>query len=267
MLTNMKFKLNSNTILFAAVIILLALLLRECGSAADLKTQVERHQQNEKALLDTVKYAKNLAGEAQAEKLTLISTKKELEKLNKDLYFEIEKQRGKVLQLTSTNASLKSENRGLKTLIEQMPDNQDISIVESPWPKNYRLSWSLDTTYSPGNYKQLAGFTRLTLLDDSTMVPGATDITKDVNGFKIVTGLTKEGEDYKIFVKSDNPNFAVSDIEGAVVPGKNNPLFGSPKKWGLGATVGPNVSYGLGLSGPSLYVGFGITFGINYRVK
>lgn len=256
-----------NNILFAVLVILLLLLLKECGSSADLKSQVERHQQNEKALLDTIRDTENRAGEIQTEKLTFIATKKELEKLNMDLYSEIEKQRGKVLQLTSTNVSLKSENRGLRTLLEQIPNNQDILIVESLWPKNYRLSWAMDTTYSPGNFKQLEGFTRLTLLNDSTVVPGATDITKDINGFKIVTGLTKEGEDYKIFVKSDNPNFAVSNIEGAIVPGKNNPLFGSPKKWGLGATIGPNVSYGLGLSGPSLYVGFGITFGINYRVK
>jgi hypothetical protein len=263
----MKFKLNTNTVLFAAIIILLILLLKECGSSTDLKSQVERHQQNEKALLDTIRETKNRAGEIQTEKLTLIATKKELEKLNAELAAEVAKQKGNVLQLTSTNASLKSQNRGLRTLLEQIPDNQDITIVESPWPKNYKLSWGMDTMYSSGNFKQLEGFTRLTLLNDSTVVPGLTDITKDVNGFKIVTGLTKEGDDYKIFVKSDHPNFGVSDIEGAIIPGKNNPLFGSPKKWGLGATVGPNISYGFGSAGPSVYVGIGVTFGINYRVK
>jgi hypothetical protein len=260
-----------NLILSGAVIVLLLLFLKTCSSNANLKSEVARGEQNQKALLDTVRVTKNRAGELQSEKMTLIATEKELRELNKDLAGEIKKQKGKVLQLTQTNAELRTTIAGLKTELEEetLTDNvlQRITIASGPiWPKTYRLKWAYDTTYSEGNYTKLAGFSRVSILNDSTIVPGLTDITENAQGFKLVTGLRKEGDDYHIFVKSDHPGFTVSNIEGAIIPGKNNPLFGKPKKWGLGVAVGPNFSYGYGVGGPGLFVGVGATFGLTYNI-
>jgi hypothetical protein len=256
---------NLNLVMFIAIIVLILLLLQKCNGNAHLKQAVANGKQNQKALLDSLRQVKNRAGELQAEKLTLIATAKELELLNKGLYDEVKKQKGTVIQLTASNAELRSTIRGLQTNLE--PETTYVYLGETPrWPKKYRLNWSYDSTYSAGNYTKLSGFSRISLLNDSTLLPGLTDITENTQGFKLITGLRKEGDDYQIFVKSDHPGFNVSNIEGAIIPGKNNPLFDQPKKWGLGVTVGPNFSYGYGIGGQGLFVGVGATFGIHYNI-
>lgn len=257
-------KLDLNTILIVTAVVLVLLLLKECNSSADLKAKSARNEQNVRALTGTLAIAKNKANELQAEKSAFIATKEELKLLNAELHAEVQKQKGRVLQLTTANAELKQEIKGLKTQI-----SIDGDIVRLPgvnWPKAYKLSWGYDTTYTPGNYRKIFGFSRLSLMNDSTIRPGLTDITQDITGFRLVTGLIKEGSDYKIFIKSDHPGFSISGIDGAIIPGKNNPLFGTPKKWGIASTFGPNISYGYGPSGRAFYFGFGITFGLSYNI-
>jgi hypothetical protein len=243
--------------------------MKECSGNENLKAEIKRGQQNQKALLDTLRIEKNRAGELQAEKLTLVASEKELKSLNGSLYAEIQKQKGQVTQLTQANVELSTTITGLQTELEEERNDIDTHTVYvdgATWPKSYRLKWSFDSTYSAGNYTKLSGFSRIRVLNDSTIVPGLTDITENVQGFKFTTGLTKKDGDYHIFVKSDHPGFSVSAIDGAVIPG-NNPMFqGKPKKWGLAATVGPNFSYGYGTGGPGLYVGFGATIGLTYNI-
>jgi hypothetical protein len=255
--------------LLLATVIFLLLFLKQCSSTAELKQEIALAGQNQRALLDTVTAVKNRAGELQFQKSTLIASEKQLKELNKDLYDEVQKQKGKVMMLSSANAELSSQIAGLETALSE--DEGDIEaagdLAAGSYPKNFKLSWNYDTTFSDGNYRKLSGFTRLRFTNDSTFYPGLTDITKDAMGIKLITGLTKEGDDYKIFVKSDYPGFTVTDIQGAVIPGKNNPLFqGKPQKWGVGFSVGPNISVGRGLQGPAIYVGLGVTFGLTYNI-
>lgn len=254
-----------NLLLAAGIVVLLLLLLHNCDQNRTLESKLLRANQNQKALLDTVKIVKNKAGELQAERMTFIASKEELKQLSASLFEETKKQRGEVLQLTSANAEITNRLKGLQTSVTV--DTEYVYVNNgNEWPKKYRLNWSYDTTYSIGNYSKFAGFSRVSLLNDSTLLPGLTDITENTQGFALVTGLLKEGDDYRIFVKSNHPGFVVNAMEGAIIPGKNNPLFGKPQKWGLGVSVGPNFSWGYGIGGKGLFVGIGATFGLNYNM-
>lgn len=260
-----KLKVSIDVILYGAIAVLSILFLRECGMNSDLREEAERQSQNTRALMDTVKIVVNRAGEEQAEKLTLIATTEELKKYNQGLYAELEKQRGQVMQLISTTASINSQVRGIQTTLDQDPDAP--GVPGQKWPKSYRLNWAYDSTYSPGNFQRISGFSRIKVLNDSTIVPGSTDITENRIGFKIITGLEKEGDDYKIIVKSSHPGFKVSDIEGAIIPRKNNPLFPQPSRWSWGVTFGPTVSLGGSVTQPLPFIGIGACFGLQYNIK
>lgn len=253
-----------NILLVACVVVLLLLLLQNCDQNNRLESKLRRANQNQKALLDTIRFVKNRGGEIQAERMALIASKKELKEISELLSKEVKKQRGVVLQLTATNAEITGRLKGLQTIVTV--DTEYVYINSNEWPKKYRLNWSYDTTYSIGNYSRLSGFSRVSLLNDSTLIPGSTDISENTQGFSLITGLRKEGDDYHIFVKSDHPGFVVNAVEGAIIPGKNNPLFGKPQKWGLGVSVGPNFSWGYGIGGKGLFVGVGATFGLNYNM-
>lgn len=258
-------KADLKLILFGLALAFMSLFLWECQKNSDMKAELARQDQNSRALLDTVKETRNRAGELQSEKLTLIATSDELKKFNAGLYEEMKKQRGVVLQLTAATGSIQQELKGIKTVLEN-----DTSVKPLPgekWPKAYRLTWKKDTVYSPGNYHKISGFSRLRVLNDSTFVPGLTDITENESGFKLITGLKKEGSDYKIFVKSDHPGFKVSDIEGAVIPSKGNPLFPQKRNWGLGITFGPTLSVGGSVTMPAPFIGLGVCFGLQYNIK
>lgn len=258
-------KVSIDIVLYGAIAVLSLLFLRECGQNSDLRKEAERQSQNANALMDTVKIVVNRAGEEQAERLTLIATTEELKTYNQSLYNELQKQRGQVMQLVSTTASINSQVKGIQTTLDQDPEMP--TPPGEKWPKSYRLNWSFDSTYSVGNYHRIKGFSRLRVLNDSTFVPGLTDITENESGFKLITGLKKEGGDYKIFVKSDHPGFKVSDIEGAVIPSKGNPLFPQKRNWGLGITFGPTLSVGGSVTMPAPFIGLGVCFGLQYNIK
>lgn len=258
-------KVSIDVLLYGLIAVMSLLFLRECGMNSNLRKEAERQSQNTRALMDTVKTVVNKAGEEQSEKLTLIATADELKKYNQDLYEELKKQKAQVMQLVSTTASINSQVKGIQTTLDQDPDMP--TPPGEKWPKSYRLNWAYDSTYSPGNFQRISGFSRIKVLNDSTFVPGATDITQNSIGFKLVTGLEKDGDDYKIFVKSNHPGFKVSDIEGAVIPRKDNPLFPQSSKWNWGITFGPAISIGGSITKPLPFIGLGACFGLQYNIK
>ena len=109
--------INMNKFLIIITLISIASIIfnvRSCNKIDDLKTENSVKEQNIEALKDTVKDVKNLADELQQEKLSLITTKKNLINKNNSLASELEKQKGKVIYLSQMNGSLKVENDELK---------------------------------------------------------------------------------------------------------------------------------------------------------
>ena len=79
--SNSKFGIYA---LLAAVIFLL-LFLQQCNSNSNLKKEKELMEQNDKALKDTLSFAKTRNGQMQAEISTLVMDKGTLEKTNMSL--------------------------------------------------------------------------------------------------------------------------------------------------------------------------------------
>ena len=87
---------RKDIVLLAIVAILCLLLFRQCDGNLSLKSQIKIQNMNLDALKDTVRVQKNKAGEATYVRKTLLADKKSLEKLNKDLKDELDKNGGKL---------------------------------------------------------------------------------------------------------------------------------------------------------------------------
>ena len=107
-----KIDLNLNSIMMIALIIMTLLLFRECNSNENLKLQNAVDKQNQLALTDSVRIIKNRLGEEISVKNVLITDKKNLMDLNKDLAGELKKIEGKVLYISTEVARIKNQESG-----------------------------------------------------------------------------------------------------------------------------------------------------------
>ena len=81
---------RKDIVLLAIVAALCLLLFRQCDSNLSLKSQIKIQNMNLDALKDTVRIQENKAGEATYVRKTLLSSKEDLEKLNKIIGMEEE---------------------------------------------------------------------------------------------------------------------------------------------------------------------------------
>lgn len=250
-------KYKKDLIYIITIVVICLLLFRQCNVSADAKREKKIAEQNLYALNDTIRIVKNKANELQYQKGVLIADKKNLASLNKDLAIELDKQKGKVFYLQQTIA----------TLTNKPPTY--IPTTEYLYPDGKRsFKWDYDTTFSPGNNRALGGesFFRIdTLKGGFKTVPLYTNITTDKLSIKFTTGLKKLNDKYEIFVKSDYPGFAISQLDGAFIP-SNDPIFGSPpkpKRFGIGVNIGPGIYYNPITQTPGF--GFGVQVGLQYN--
>ena len=232
---------RKDILLLSIVVILCLLLFRRCDSSLDLESQLSIQNSNLDALKDTIRVQKNKLGESIFVKKTLLATKENLEKLNKDLAKELNAMQGKVITLQKITSKVKG-------------DTQYVITRETIYKNGERsLDWKYDTTFSEGNYRKISGnsFFRIDTLNHK-IVPGKTRINQDEIGFSFVTGIREKDKSIEIFVTSKYPGMVITDIEGAIVdPSKSEVLkrMFPNKKWSIGPYAGVGMSAGVGFSG------------------
>lgn len=203
----------------------LLLNLKQCSSAKDLKKEIAVANQNIKALNDTVRLTKDRQGRDEFDKLALLTDKvSKLEDLNQSLYAEVKAVKGKVSSIIAADVKVKEVEKPVPFVVKG-------ELVDS----TVTATFSLDTTFSPGNWRKIAGLTQYNLkTSQSTGM-----LTKSEFGMRFTTGIKNldKGKP-EIFLKSDYPGFTVTQLDGAVL----DPKLFQKKKVPL-ITTGLNFGY------------------------
>ena len=133
---------RKDIVLLAIVAILCLLLFRQCDGNLSLKSQIKIQNMNLDALKDTVRIQKNKASEATYAKKTLLADKNSLEKLNKDLKEELDKQKGKVIVIEKVVTETKVDTHYVNNYLTSYGNNK------------FSLDWKYDSTFSVNNYRK-----------------------------------------------------------------------------------------------------------------
>lgn len=246
-------KINLNTILIIALVIVAILYLKQCNTTSNLKGDIKIANMNRIAMLDSVTTYKDKNGSLVYEKSTLIASKKELKDLNNDLYKDIKSLKNNPKIVIKERIVVEHDTIKVPTTVSKYPDG------------SIGLNWKYDSTFSAGNFQKLSGETKFKYVDDSLNILG-TSINQNTFGMSFVTGLTKGKDSYEIFIKSDYPGFSVSSIEGAII---DKSMIESDES---AFVVGPSIGYGIlfgsnGNINHGINVGFNVTYSLNKKIK
>jgi len=255
---------NSNTQRILMIIIIFIFgffLFKDCGRTID-DDKVTRLKQNIEYCKDSLVIVKNKANEIEYQRSVLASEKEKLEEQNLNLYKEVEKQKGTVISLTETKASLTSE---IIELENKLDDSVEYYVYSDG---TQSISWQYDTVYSKGNSKYIWGSTKFNFLDNEQLIDEESiRITlKDSLNFSLITGLEEDPdtEILNIFVRSNYPGFNVSRIDGAIIDPHESKLIQSyfpEEKFGIGFTLG----YGINVDDGNIKVGPALIIGATYN--
>ncbi len=242
---------NQRNILIIILILLLVGFGYGVTRMSSLKNQLAISEQNNKALSDSVRVNKNKIGDLEFSKNILVAEKNELASLNQDLANELDKEKGKVRELTKIVGSI---------------NNTDTVYIENTLivyaDGTHGLQWEHDTIYDEENSRHLAGISKFIVDSTGAITPLETEITKDVINFNIVTGLREKDGNIEVFARSDYPNFEVSELNSVIIDPKKHPVlkkFTRPKRIG----IGPYLGVGVGSSfKPELQIGLGVQYSI-----
>ncbi len=184
-----------------------------------LEKQLMVSEQNLAAANDTLRFTKALNGQREANILAFWTNKaSNLEKINADLYKEVKNTKGTVSTIIKGGIEIIHDTTYLTA--ETIPPVSKEDIIKT--------SFSFDSTYSPGNFRNLAGYTQYNPKDSSSK--GV--LLKDNIGMTFVTGVKNLDKNKpEIFLRSNYPGFEVLELQGAVLdpnlfkPKKKAPLF------------------------------------------
>ena len=227
------------TILWIAVSVLLALTIIFSTSALNLRRSNNNWKHNYEVLQDSVEVVKTKNGELIFENGSLILEKNELFdalELSKKQVKEYEKALGsKLAYISKLEAQL-----NIKDTIKVTEIIHD--TITNTYSMGYKDKWlSFDETFS--------------LLDPEKPILNVYNINMDV---PLKVGL---GENYRIFVTSENPYFNITSIEGAVIDGSK--FEKKISRWSLGAYGGFGLGYGL--INKQIDIGPQVGIGVEFR--
>jgi hypothetical protein len=251
------------------IVLIIIIILLLCGfgynqiKMSDMKRDLNISRQNEYALAGKVAETQTKNDKLEYTKGVLVSKNKDLADLSETLAKEVKEEEGKVHRLQRIIATMGNTGKDGKV------DTLRMTNTVYKYPDGaYGLKWSDSTYHDSLNFRLLAGESKFKLLDlDSTrkeVYPLSTDLTTDVIGFNIITGLktNKETGMVEIFVRSDYPNFQVTEMEGAIIDPNKDPVikkFTRKKKFTVGPYIGVGVDRNLQ---PTLQLGVGGTYNL-----
>jgi hypothetical protein len=233
--------LNSKFLGYGIALILIIFIAQTCHNLSKAKQDAANAQQNISALTDTIHKEKLKTGELQFTIAGYIASTKDLEKVNKGLYDEVEKQKGTVINLNRLTILLQQDKEDLSKYIDSLKIiiNQPIKVNDT----TYLVPWTLPFTYDSTNFDIWSGQTKIGLTLSKTVpktfMLRTTGNTLELPRFDFsqiaVTNLGTEmisretqiqlvyGQKYVkgklvVFANSKYPGFRVVNLEGFTVP-------------------------------------------------
>jgi hypothetical protein len=273
--------LNSKFLGYGVALLLVIFIAQTCHNLIKAKEDASNAHQNIIALTDTLHKEKLKTGELQYSIAGYISSVEDLKELNKNLYDEVEKQKGTVINLNRLTILLQQDKEELNKYIDSLK-----MIINTPIKINdttYIVPWTLPFTYDSTNFDVWSGQTKigLTLSKISKIyilkgnsINGTLELPKFDFSQIEVTNLGTEmisrktqieliyGQKYVngklvVFANSKYPGFSVVNMEGFTVPE-------SPKKhWFTGFCINLGImpTYDFVQQKPTIVIG--PSFGYN----
>lgn len=245
------YKINPRTIAIVILLVIIVILTR-CNQKD--KSKIEILEQNQKALTDSVRVSKSKIGELEYSKNILIGEKGDVIKLNEKLAYELKNTKGKVSELTQYIIKI-----GLKPI--------EIPTTVTNVGSQYTFTWEIDTTFNPGNGRNLKGetiFKGLVKDNEISIDSVRTKLLKDDLIFTVTQGLREKDGNLEVFVRSNYPGFELLELNSIIIDPDKHPLLkkftkqSKPKRFGLGVYGG----YGIGVNGLSPQIGVGLSYNL-----
>lgn len=243
----MKEIIKKNYKYFILIGLLIILLLNN----KNLRKTNSINNQNIEALKDSVRVGRTKNGETEYLIKTLIANnKKDVERLNSELYEELKKEFGKVSSIAKVTTIIKYDTIRLNNEIIKYPNGYN-GIV-----------WSYDTTYNENNFKHIKGLTKFRIGELGEIYGVSSSIIENEDGIDIVLGYKDNGNGVEIFARSEHPYFSVNKIQSVIIP-KNDQVLNKYSK-GKRLFVGPYIGFGLSYD---LKITPNIGFGVGYNLN
>lgn len=259
--------LNSRIFVIILIVVLLIFAAGECRRIQSLKDEVNVHDQNISALTDSLKFERTKNGALLVSVDGYIATEKELKKLNKNLWDEVNAQKGKVISLTNVIIVLKQDSAELAKTVDKL--NTIIGAMQQINDSTFVAPWTLAYTYDSTNYDVFRGRTQIGVVSKDPFVlrHKNTYLLERKTQIELTWGEKVEKGKLRIFVKSNYPGFTVKSMEGVLIDPNNNPLFKDLMKkrhWFTGFGIGPELTTGWNIlqAKPAIVVGVGIHYNI-----
>ncbi len=247
--------LNSNFLGYGIALVLVIFIAQTCHNLTKAKEDAADSHQNIIALTDTLHKEKLKTGELQYSIAGYISSVEDLKKLNKNLYDEVEKQKGTVINLNRLTILLQQDKEDLSKYIDSLK-----MIINTPIKVNdtiYIVPWTLPFTYDSTNFDIWSGQTKIGLtlskisktfilkgnsiggtiklsnfdFSQITVTNLGTEMISRKTQIELVYGQKYVKNKLVVFANSKYPGFSVANLEGWTVPE-------APKKhWFTGFSV------------------------------
>ena len=257
--------LNSRIFVIALIVGLILVGLGELRKIRDLNRDVIHHEQNVSALTDSLLFERTKTGELLVSIDGYITSEKTLKTLNRELWDEIQAQKGKVLMLTNTLIGIKQDSTELAKTIDEL--NVKIGELQQIGDK-YTAPWTIPHKYNEKNYFTVKGATVVQVMsqDPFKMRHDTTYLTEFENHIDISYGQKVENNKLRVYILSEYPGFTVESMEGVLIDPSEWPSIFKPTKrhWFTGFGVGPELTVGWDFfqSKPAFVLGVGIHYNI-----
>jgi len=270
--------INSKFFGYVVAIVLVIVMATMCQTNIELREALDRSEQNTSALTDTLKKERLKTGELQFTIDGFIASEKELKRLNKDLYDELQKQKGKVISLNKIVILLQQNTTDLRKYIAHLKD-----LLEEPIKLNdstYLVPWTLNYIYDKDttNYDLFKGQTKVRLtwaknrfsmtpdepvtrsnfeLGDVDVKHLGTEMTSRTTQIELVWGQKWENGRLRVFANSKYPGFSITNMQGVLLDVPKRPHWFT----GFSVNLGIMPTYDFIHQKPTIVVGpsFGYT--------
>jgi hypothetical protein len=254
--------------MLAMLVILVLLLLRQCGEADNAKAEALREHNNYLASLDSVRTIKNELGHIIQEKATYELKASELSEEQKDLIEQLGLKNNGRGNTPNSVINMVTEIRDsvnvASTIVKDPNGDESINFVHNPqMPGNNKLKISGKTPYVINLQVDPADSTKYI----ASITPGLTSLLMEQN-IDITTGIYRDPKTKRMMtrVSTTYPGLTFNDINSFDItdsPDTRKALKAARKEFGLGIQVG----YGLSGSNTGITPGFYIGAGIHYSPK
>lgn len=228
---------NSKTVLIVFFIIIIGFLLIKNDSLE------KEYQENQIILIDSLRDYENRIGELYKQKDFYITTNKELEKINKQLYKEIKNLKDNPIIISNTETIIKIDSIFIKS--ENRIDSLNGDIIN-----NYKYNDNYISMLI--NHKLSHGIGTLNVTEISSTANITHSIIEDKNTKKL-----------SIITKTDNPYLLINDVNGGFIDLNNSKTleryYKRKNTWSLSVSGGYAITYDISTrkiaTGPSIMIG------------